>query len=139
MKKRRAKGQNWAKEIVYRGIKYRSSWEVYVQKLLLYSGINSQYEPRRYFLSQGVSYLPDFYLPELRIFIEVKGWLRQKDIVKLNMFKAKITSRLIYLGELELGYIYGGKPAELSQINYEKYIPSREELLRFQEYIRKVK
>lgn len=139
MRKRRAKNQNWAKETVYRGIKYRSLWEVYVSKLLLYSGIQFQYEPKRFYLAPNVSYLPDFYLPDLGVYIEVKGWLRAKDETKMVMFKSRVTSKLLYLGAEELSAIHGSKAADISKINYETYVPTREEVRKFQEMLRRVR
>lgn len=138
-KRKYKNGSSWSKSITYRGVTFRSLWECYVAKLLLYSGIGFQYEPKRFYLAPGVSYLPDFYLPEMGIFIEVKGWLRQKDETRMTLFKSKVTSKFVYLGQEELSYIHGSKASDISKINYDTYVPTREEVRRFQEVLRRVR
>lgn len=57
---------------VWKGIKYRSRtearWAVFFQEL----NITARYEEERFKLSNGINYLPDFYLPELDVYLEVK-------------------------------------------------------------------
>lgn len=134
-KKKATSSGTWSKPTVYRGIQYRSRWEVLVAKLLLYSGIEFKYEPRRFFLSPKVSYLPDFYIPELQAYIEVKGWLLDKDKVKIAMFQAKVTSRFIYLGKEELEVIFGDSAAKISKLDFDTYVPSSGEIIRFRQAI----
>lgn len=59
-------------ETVYRGYKYRSRqearWAVFFDKL----GVRYEYEREGYKLPSGY-YLPDFWLPQLQCFFEVKG------------------------------------------------------------------
>jgi len=56
----------------YKGNYYRSrleaKWAVYFDFL----GVEYQYEPEGYALSNGQKYLPDFYLPVVGIYVEVK-------------------------------------------------------------------
>lgn len=127
----------WAKPTRYRGINFRSTWECYIAKLLLYAGMDFQYEPRRFYLTDKLSYLPDFYIPELKAYIEVKGWLRDKDKVRISLFKTRITGRLIYLGKDELEEVFGDTGAKISKLNFDTYVPSKEELLRFHKIIKK--
>lgn len=60
-------------ETIYGGCRFRSRlearWAVFFDKL----GIQWQYEPEGYKLSSGQSYLPDFWLPPLDCWFEVKG------------------------------------------------------------------
>src|SRR5919206_4549986 len=60
-------------ETVVNGVAYRSRtearWAVFFDGI----GIQHSYEPERIKLSNGESYLPDFYLPELSAFFEVKA------------------------------------------------------------------
>ncbi len=58
-------------ETQYRGYRFRSRTEARYGVLFDAAGIAWQYEPERFNLN-GVRYLPDFYLPELRIYVEVK-------------------------------------------------------------------
>lgn len=134
VKKRR---KSWGNETVYRGIKYRSNWECYVAKLLLYSNLEFNYEPRRFYLTDKLSYLPDFYIPELKAYIEVKGWLLEKDKVRMALFKTKVTGRFVYLGKDELEEIFGDSGSKISKLDFETYVPKNEELIRFQKMIHK--
>lgn len=51
----------------------RSSWELTIAQAMLSLNIAHTYESHRLDLGD-CTYLPDFYLPDLDIFIEVKGW-----------------------------------------------------------------
>lgn len=57
----------------FRDIKYRSQLEAEWAQWLLEHGFNAQYEKRKFKLERGIWYLPDFYIPETKTFIEVKG------------------------------------------------------------------
>lgn len=71
-------------ETRYNGYKFRSRlearWAVFFDTL----GIEYQYEPEGYDL-EGTWYLPDFYLPELDYFIEIKGQVPNAE----ELYKAK--------------------------------------------------
>ena len=60
-------------ETFYNGYRFRSRlearWAVFFDAL----HIKYEYEPEGFQLSDGSTYLPDFYLPALNYFIEVKG------------------------------------------------------------------
>lgn len=69
---------------------FRSAWEANIARILNYSNIQWKYEPHRFYFSDEVeviSYLPDFYLPEYDLWIEVKGWFDDKSIRRLKLFK----------------------------------------------------
>ena len=72
------------KIIQYGGVKMRSSWEVKWAKYFDENEIKWEYEPQK-FKSEEVNYIPDFWLPELKMFFEVKGVIDEKDILKKNM------------------------------------------------------
>lgn len=130
-----ATGSTWSKPTVFRGVVYRSTWEVVVAKLLLYADLDSSYEPRRFILGPKLTYLPDFYLPDMKCYIEVKGWLKEIDKVKIEAFKSKVTKRLVYLGKEELEYITGLSGAKISKIDLDKYIPSYTEIQKLKQII----
>jgi hypothetical protein len=77
-------------ETVFRGHKFRSRlearWAVFFSEL----GIPYEYELEGYELSNGVKYLPDFYIPSLALHIEVKPHqqLTDNEIKKLICFSA---------------------------------------------------
>ena len=64
-------------ETRYKGTMFRSRlearWAMFFDKI----GFNYIYEPEGYVLADGTKYLPDFWLPDLKIAVEVKGPLAQ--------------------------------------------------------------
>jgi endogenous inhibitor of DNA gyrase (YacG/DUF329 family) len=65
---------------------FRSSWEANIARFLNFLDIKWIYEPERVPLANGTTYLPDFFLPELQCYFEVKGWFKNtkwKEKVKL--------------------------------------------------------
>lgn len=60
----------------------RSTWEVRIAQLLTVAKIEFQYEPRKI-----DGYIPDFYLPEYDLWIEVKGFMNARSIEKITKFK----------------------------------------------------
>jgi len=60
-------------ETVYAGYRFRSRlearWAVFFDEL----NIKYEYEPEGYRLKSGAMYLPDFFLPEFNVFVEVKA------------------------------------------------------------------
>jgi predicted nuclease of restriction endonuclease-like RecB superfamily len=70
------------KKFIYKDYIFRSSYEVRCAKILDFLHIKFYYEKKTLKVFDGVRplyYLPDFYLPEFDIFIEVKGWWRDDD------------------------------------------------------------
>ncbi len=59
-------------ETIYNGYRFRSRlearWAVFFDVL----GVKYEYEPEGFEISNGVNYLPDFYLPEMETYVEVK-------------------------------------------------------------------
>lgn len=60
----------------YNGHYFRSSWELALAKTLENQGYRYEYESKRFRLKSGV-YITDFYLPDMNLYIEIKGWLRE--------------------------------------------------------------
>lgn len=56
----------------YHGYKFRSRLEARYAVYFDEMGIQWEYEPQGFVLTNGVCYLPDFYLPELRVWVEIK-------------------------------------------------------------------
>lgn len=59
-------------ETEYKGYRFRSRLEARWAVFFDEAGIKWEYEIEGYKLSNGVMYLPDFYLPEFQLFVEVK-------------------------------------------------------------------
>lgn len=74
-------------ETVYNGYRFRSRLEARWAVFFDNAGIKYEYEPEGY-ESNGEMYLPDFYLPDADMHVEVKG-IRQgyeKEIIRLENF-----------------------------------------------------
>lgn len=91
------------KKVEYKGIKFDSSWEYAVATALDKSNIN-WIRPKWGFKYEYIdgyhTYYPDFYLIDLDLYIEVKGYEREKD-----KFKYKALNNLIILKENEIKLI----------------------------------
>lgn len=90
----------------YKGYLFRSRLEA--RWAVFFDAVDAvwSYEPCGYDLSDNVRYLPDFYLPDLDMFVEVKGYMSGKDADKVRVFRdAMSDSRypLLVVGELPDG------------------------------------
>lgn len=74
------------KQIKYKSIWMRSSWEVAYAKYLDNLRIKWSYEPKTFDLG-NTTYTPDFYLPETDTYIEIKGYWRPDALNKFLAFK----------------------------------------------------
>lgn len=74
------------KWVEYKGIKFRSSWEVRFAKAFDRRGIEWEYEPRAFNLGHR-TYTPDFYTPHDGAYWEVKGWLNADSRDKIDSFR----------------------------------------------------
>ena len=75
---------------------FRSTWEANFARILNVKGIDWQYEPKRFKFSD-CTYLPDFYLPKFNTWIEVKGYMSDLSLKKINLFKEISGVRLFIL------------------------------------------
>lgn len=85
MKKITEKRTIKAIETIYNGYKFRSRlearWAVFFDSL----GVQWEYEKEGYRFSDGTQYLPDFWLPGLKYWIEIKGqYPTEVEINKIN-------------------------------------------------------
>lgn len=88
-----------SKRITVDGITYKSSWEFKVASLMIEANVKFQYEPKTPFEymwnDKTHNYYPDFYLPDFDLYIEVKGFTRERDLCKWKAVKnLKIIDRL---------------------------------------------
>ena len=71
----------------------RSTWEADLARVFIYQGLAYQYEPQTFELTtetgQPITYTPDFYVPELDTWFEVKGWMDKTSAHKLALFQAQ--------------------------------------------------
>lgn len=70
---------------------FRSRWEANAARLLDFQKRKWEYETKTFWfekIKRGTrTYLPDFFLPEENIFIEVKGWMDPESLTKLKRMK----------------------------------------------------
>ena len=101
--------RNWGIEKNGKFIRMRSGFEVMYAMILEKENIEWQYEPKRFKLSDGLRYTPDFFLPEQDLWIDVKGRLTDKAKIKHDLFlDLGYNFSLVFLSELEkrLGISY---------------------------------
>ena len=71
----------------------RSSWEADLARVFRYLGLTYQYEPRTFELidedGESLTYTPDFYVPALDQWYEVKGWMDSVSARKIALFQAQ--------------------------------------------------
>ncbi len=74
-------------ETIYNGYRFRSRlearWAVFFDEL----GVQYEYEPEGFVLSDGTKYLPDFWLTDLHYWVEVKGNMTEEDKHKIEQFR----------------------------------------------------
>ena len=93
----------------------RSSYETIYAQYLLREGIKFQYEPQRFKL-EGGDYVPDFYLPERDLWVELKGIMTDESQSRIDRFREATGLKLVVIGEEEINhYLPDG-------MNYNKFL-----------------
>lgn len=87
----------WVYENTTTRILMRSSWEVVFARWLDSHGEPWLYEPRVFMLAKATRYVPDFFLPQRDIWVEVKGLVSTRSERKMNIFRQ--THRLVLVGK----------------------------------------
>jgi RNA recognition motif-containing protein len=68
----------------------RSNWEADFARILKLSNLEYEYEPQTFSLTlpgnKPVNYTPDFYVPSLNTYYEIKGWMHDLDRQKIEAF-----------------------------------------------------
>ena len=85
----------------YKSTMFRSKLEAQWAKLLDHYGMAWTYEVEGYEFNDGTRYLPDFWLPDSKQWLEVKGIMNDKDMHKCEML-AKESKH-----EVAIGYASG--------------------------------
>jgi|WetSurSiteA1Bulk_404760.scaffolds.fasta_scaffold63904_1 hypothetical protein len=85
----------------YKGYHFRSRLEARWAVLLDTLGVKWEYEKQGYDLGDGLYYLPDFWLPEKEIWIEVKGEYLEEDYIKVKRLTAQSRKEVhMVIGEI---------------------------------------
>ena len=87
-------------ETYYKGYRFRSRLEARWAVFFDAAGIEYEYEPEGFVLEDGICYLPDFFLPNIRggIYVEVKGRMTEYDQHKIDLFSKQYP--ILVLGEI---------------------------------------
>ena len=81
------------KIVEHNGQKLKGSWEVKVAEWLDSQNVTYKVEHKGFdyvFENKTKKYYPDFYLPDYDVYVEVKGWKRDKDVAKWSQFPDKL-------------------------------------------------
>ena len=90
-------------ETIYNGYRFRSRLEARWAVFFDAAGIEYQYEAEGYKLSNGMNYLPDFWLPQLDCWVEIKGeWPSDEDWLKMCFLANDSTYRVLLLGQIPI-------------------------------------
>lgn len=95
----------------YKGCTFRSRLEARWAVFFDYLRIRWDYEPEGYVLEDGTLYLPDFHIPHLDVWIEVKGEHPSPEEESKAQLLAKGTGKNVYL-------FYGSLPEEVEVTNH---------------------
>lgn len=113
--------KNWGKGSYYdtpnQGrVWMRSGWEIKVADYLTENEIDWYYEYRWLKITEDMNYLPDFFIPILNCYVEVKGRKKERDIEKFELARKK-HNILLWDGEelLKLGIINNSGSTELNK------------------------
>jgi hypothetical protein len=82
------------------GFYVRSTWEADVVRVFRYLGLPFAYEPERFFLDSPdgcISYLPDFYLPSVALWVEVSGWVSPQKRLKVQLFQDQCSETFFHV------------------------------------------
>jgi hypothetical protein len=95
-----SKGDNlFGVKRTYKGIEFRSGLECRFALILDKLNIIWEYEPKKFLLSNGIFYVPDFYLPELKTWIEVKGVIEEHNLAISRCFVKDNKTEMLLISE----------------------------------------
>ena len=79
--------QSGKRKWIYKNIFMRSGLEILFAEYLDANNTEWLYEPKTFKLLNGVRYKPDFYLPMSDTWIEIKGYLTENELLKIEAFR----------------------------------------------------
>jgi hypothetical protein len=85
----------------YKGIQMKSKLETKIAMFLDGLGIKWKYEPTNFLLSNGITYVPDFFLTELQMWLEVKGDIQEHNKQISELFVIENKTELILISNKE--------------------------------------
>lgn len=82
--------------ITTKGNKFRSTWELAFAKACDMAGVKWRYEPRTFHLKR-TTYTPDFYLPQYKLYVEIKGYMLNNFWRKIIQFHKRYPKKRIVI------------------------------------------
>lgn len=102
----------YSKPTMYKGVQMRSKLESRVALVLDKMNLKWKYEPKLFLLSSGIYYKPDFYLYELKTWVEAKGIIDKNNYDISETFVKDNNTELLLISDIESVYFslvnYGG-------------------------------
>jgi hypothetical protein len=86
------------KKTFYKEIEMKSRFETKIAYFLDCLNIKWIYEPRTFMLTNGIIYCPDFFLPELNMWIEAKGVIEEHNKEISRCFVKDVHTELLMIG-----------------------------------------
>ncbi len=106
---------------IYRGIEFRSRMEAKCAATLDRLEWKWQYEPFSVLL-KGISYRPDFYIPDLALVVECRGYQNELGDEQMRVFGEAVRSGLVVPGFGDIQWYLVYRPGTNQRIS--KAIPS---------------
>lgn len=98
----------------------RSGWEHNIARILQYLQLDYDFECHMFTLSNGLVYIPDFYVYADNTYYEVKGEMRTNTLTKYNMFREEYPDLHFVIID---GSTYNDLLKQFSTINFDLHIP----------------
>ena len=97
--------KDYVLETSYMGQEYRSRLEARWAVFFTHAGLDFEYEKEGFKLPSGRCYLPDFYLPDLDAWVEIKGKSPvEEEIVKCQELSRIVTGSVyLFFGKIHKG------------------------------------
>ena len=100
--------KTYTKTFFNKEYKFKGTWELLVAEKLFQEGIyfSNNIEPIEYIWNEDGKkhlYFPDFYIPSINMYIEVKGYMRKRDIDKWNSLDNLIIFKENEIKQLKTG------------------------------------
>lgn len=96
-------------ETVYNGYRFRSRLEARWAVFFDAAGIKYEYEPEGFVLENGKWYLPDFYLPKIEAYVEIK----HNNLGDDELYEAEDTCLWLHVQSEKLVLLCEGDPADM--------------------------
>ena len=106
----------------YKGIEFRSKLEAKYAQALDMLGIVWEYEGHGFRFDDGTCYSPDFYMPEIDTYLEVKGVMDEASQHKVELTASEAHKRIVVGGpDGTLTMYTGPRPGEPAGTVYESW------------------